>query len=442
MTRTNSTLAIIAAATTATAPINTAHAQPLSFTTETIVADGLFNNRPATRIDNNGVTHLAFAAQAGTNSATAEIYYANNAAGTWAIQQITSNTVREEFPDLTIDNQGNIHIAFHTGNGTTNKVRYTNNTSGTFFSPIDITTPGYVITEHEIDSNGTAHFVYRSQTTGAPEDIFYRTFEPASGVGPQINITTTAFEESAPQIAVAPDDSIHIVYQQGDAFGGTLVYINNTSGPFQQVPTGVAGNITEPIILIDDAGVVSIFFEAANTIFLTDNASGIFSSPTAVFSQTAIPSQYERFAVDDQGRRYIAFSSNSGDLTGVVFIRETQDGFEPPQIIDSGTLTNLATSIDINDNGTIALNYALSGFDTNTSTIFADLFFATTATNTPCPGDTNNDQTVGLDDLLTVLANFGNTTTNGPADGDLDNSGTTDLNDLLTLLSNFGNTCP
>ena len=60
------------------------------------------------------------------------------------------------------------------------------------------------------------------------------------------------------------------------------------------------------------------------------------------------------------------------------------------------------------------------------------------ATITPvCPGDTNGDSTVGLDDLLTVLANFGLITD----DGDVDNTGGVDLNDLLLVLSNFGNSC-
>jgi len=66
--------------------------------------------------------------------------------------------------------------------------------------------------------------------------------------------------------------------------------------------------------------------------------------------------------------------------------------------------------------------------------------------NCPCTADTNNDQSVGLDDLLTVLSNFGSTTTNGPADGDIDPPGAPDntvgLPDLLLALANFGNTCP
>ena len=64
----------------------------------------------------------------------------------------------------------------------------------------------------------------------------------------------------------------------------------------------------------------------------------------------------------------------------------------------------------------------------------------------PCTADTNNDQTVGLDDLLTVLSNFGSTTPNGQTDGDIDPptapDGTVGLGDLLLVLANFGNTCP
>jgi len=63
-------------------------------------------------------------------------------------------------------------------------------------------------------------------------------------------------------------------------------------------------------------------------------------------------------------------------------------------------------------------------------------------TTLPCPGDTTNDNTVGLDDLLTVLSNFGASTTLGPPAGDLDFSGTVGLDDLLQVLGNFGGGCP
>ena len=69
---------------------------------------------------------------------------------------------------------------------------------------------------------------------------------------------------------------------------------------------------------------------------------------------------------------------------------------------------------------------------------------------TPCPGDTDADNTVGLDDLLTVLAQFGSNNANGPADGDVAppatptdpaGDGTVGLDDLLLVLAQFGSAC-
>lgn len=56
-----------------------------------------------------------------------------------------------------------------------------------------------------------------------------------------------------------------------------------------------------------------------------------------------------------------------------------------------------------------------------------------------CPGDTDGNQAVDLDDLQRVLFEFGNP----PSDWriDLDGSGTVDLADLQIVLFNFGNTC-
>lgn len=55
-----------------------------------------------------------------------------------------------------------------------------------------------------------------------------------------------------------------------------------------------------------------------------------------------------------------------------------------------------------------------------------------------CPGDVDGDGDVDLQDLATLLANFGGA---GPL-GDLDGDGDVDLQDLATLLANFGQPCP
>ena len=55
----------------------------------------------------------------------------------------------------------------------------------------------------------------------------------------------------------------------------------------------------------------------------------------------------------------------------------------------------------------------------------------------PCPGDTDDNATIDLDDLLNVVINFG---TDDPA-GDTNADGTVDLDDLLDVVLNFGVTC-
>ena len=60
----------------------------------------------------------------------------------------------------------------------------------------------------------------------------------------------------------------------------------------------------------------------------------------------------------------------------------------------------------------------------------------------PCPADLNQDGSIGLQDLATLLAHFGELSGATPADGDLDGDTDVDLQDLATLLAAFGGQCP
>jgi hypothetical protein len=51
----------------------------------------------------------------------------------------------------------------------------------------------------------------------------------------------------------------------------------------------------------------------------------------------------------------------------------------------------------------------------------------------PCPADIDGNGVVDVDDLLTLLANWG-----GEGDGDIDGSGVVDVDDLLILLAAWG----
>jgi hypothetical protein len=59
----------------------------------------------------------------------------------------------------------------------------------------------------------------------------------------------------------------------------------------------------------------------------------------------------------------------------------------------------------------------------------------------PCPGDLDGNRTVDINDLSTLLSNYGTLEGAALADGDLNGDGAVDLDDLTLLLSNFGATC-
>lgn len=58
-----------------------------------------------------------------------------------------------------------------------------------------------------------------------------------------------------------------------------------------------------------------------------------------------------------------------------------------------------------------------------------------------CPGDLNGDSSVDLNDLTTLLSNFGTPSGATPEQGDINGDGAVDLSDLTLLLSAFGTIC-
>jgi len=58
-----------------------------------------------------------------------------------------------------------------------------------------------------------------------------------------------------------------------------------------------------------------------------------------------------------------------------------------------------------------------------------------------CPGDLNGDGAVSIEDLATLLSNFGTLQGATYEQGDLDGDGDVDISDLATILSVFGTIC-
>ncbi|GMU83275.1 MAG: hypothetical protein AMXMBFR47_31450 [Planctomycetota bacterium] len=415
----------------------------LDFTLNTMLADGMWNNPTSIAVDSAGVIHVAFMTQFDTDSNTKEIWYASDAGGEWTFEQITDNAVREEFPSLTLDAAENVHIAFHTGVTTSNKIRYTNNVAVAFIEPIDITGSGFVIVEHAVDSAGNVHFAFQDQISGTSiTDVYYRMWSPTTGLGPLLNLSNTpTTRELQADIAVDSLDVVHVVFRGGSISSGPLTYMNNSTGSFVSLPTGVAV-ADDPLIEIDEADRITIVYEAGDALYLIESLpGGGFTSPLLLTTAPGLyrPAFMDKFAIDADGRRHIAFVSNV-NTQGAFVISEGQSGFSPPQLIENPTGSKVGTSIAVNAAGRMALTYQF-GYVVD-DIVQADIRLGTAQLGGGCTGDLDGDGDVDLPDLATLLSNFGRSGDAGPADGDTDGDLDVDLADLATLLSNFGSACP
>jgi hypothetical protein len=415
------------------------------FDTSTVRADGEWNNPSSIAVDANGVVHMAYMTQHHTDSTTKDIWYATNACGTWTHQQLTFNAVREEFPYLVLDSAGNVHIAFHTGTATSNMIRYVNNVDarkGTFNSIIDITGSGYKIVRHAVDSTGNVHFVFTTQTANLSDDVHYTTWDLAHGVGALTPLQISANGDSAPDIAIGPasGEVIHVVWAAG-AISGPLRYMNNSSGSFQTVNTGVVANVQSPIVLVSPTNIVHIVYRVSDMLWTVNDQGGSFSAPQLVYGGSYRPSFYNKFALDADGLLHIAYASNANTDRGIFYIRQSSPFglFDAPVPVLSNPSGNQGVSLALGAASDVNISYSISGSDPKAGTVFANIFHAAEAVVDPCPADVTDNNQVNIDDLLDVINGWGGA---DPGDvSDIDGNCVVNIDDLLAVINAWG-ACP
>lgn len=404
------------AMTTVAALAGTAAAQ-IDFSIQTLLMDTMFNSPSSVVVDSSGVIHIAYTSQLGTDSSVKEVWYANNSSGTFAFNQVTSNGVREEFPYLFIGPDAVVHLAFHTGAATSNFIRYVNSDMVPLLQAgeadiVDITAPGFIKVKGAAAADGTTHFVYYNQTA-AFDDIFYSSWTASGGATAPVNLSSgnnPGDDDTEPDIAVGPDGVVHIVYQADWVLGGPLRYLNNASGSFAFVPTGVSGTISDAKVGVSPDNVVTVTFERGDSFNIVEDRGSGFEpeipiTPTGQYR----PAFYEKFAYGPEGQRIFAFASNI-NTRGIYVILETESGFAPPQRLDlDAPISFLSASVAVNQDGLLAVT-ATTGASRN-SIVVADLFVATADISGGCAADLSgssdpNDPAYGVPDGVADISDF------------------------------------
>mgnify|MGYP006276137065 CR=1 FL=1 len=447
-----STLAALALAATAAAQCDPSTIFPQ--TNPTYAAGNEPVSVTAADLDGDGDTDLA---TANDDSSDVSVLL-NNGDGTFAAPQTYASPFAPPFAPQSVtaadlDGDGEIDLATANDSSDVASVLL-NNGDGTFAAPqtFDIGNSPNGVTAADLDGDGDIDLATVSSLFGDPGSVdvllnngdfsFPNRQTYVAGGGP--------FGVTAADLDGDGDTDLAVANRGSDDVG---VLLNNGDGTFAPQQTYAAGSEPLSVKAADldadgDTDLATANGGGADVSVLLNNGDGTYApgqSYSTGFSRTVTLAD-----LDADGDIDIATANGflGNDVT--VLLNNGDGTFAPQQSYAAGDRPESVTAADLDGDGDLDLATANAGpivpgsgpGGNNVSVLLNQC----PPTTTPCTADTNNDQTVGLDDLLTVLANFGNTTTNGPADGDIDPptapDGTVGLGDLLLLLANFGNTCP
>ncbi|GJQ33482.1 MAG: hypothetical protein HBSAPP04_23210 [Ignavibacteriaceae bacterium] len=344
--------------------------QPISFPLDTVAANDLFNNRQTMALDSNDVLHIVYSGSQGSTSSTREIFYAvERGNGEFETTQITTDNLDQNYPTISIDGNGKIHIGMIGYDTQTSnyQVKYTNNVSGAFFPPRSITTGGLnkATPGSAVGPDGRVHFAYFTYADGA-DKAYYRWYNPAdSTMSPEVYLADgeTSGDLDA-QVMFDGNGKLHILLKAGGVFTGQLKYFNDISGTLQEVQTGVSVNVANARLVIDSNNKVHIVFRNDSTDRLNyiNNISGGFSSPVIFSPAGQMPAGYSNIAIDDNDRIYVIYqSSQSASGKGFYLIHGKDGVFSDTMLVfaaGSPYVTRNTSAVVARGNGEVAMTFS------------------------------------------------------------------------------------
>lgn len=353
----------------------------IPFMQDTIAYNNRFNNREFAEYNSQGLIKLSYTSGLSTVSSLNEIYYVEeDVNGDFSTVNLTNNAVDDNYSTLSIDQNDKVHISFEERDPTIFQVMYMNNVSGTFSAPIAITQGGLnkATPFGKIGPDSVMHFVYYTFVTGA-DNYYYRSYDlRSSSLGPEILLSSgEAGGDFEATLDVDSNGKVYIAGRSGTGLSsGPLKYFNNTSGTFQEFPTGVAANINYPRIRVDSNNKVHIIYRASSMLYYINNVSGTFSSPIAITPAGQLPAGIQSLEIDDQNRLYTSYqSSQSASGKGFFLLFAENQVFEdtiliadlPPEYV-----TRNSSQVITKGNGDIAMFYAEG--DVRNDTVICDIF--------------------------------------------------------------------
>lgn len=320
-----------------------------SFSEPIMISDDPGDDRqPKMALDSAGNCHIVWC-KASTEDSS-DIYYVNNSSGSFSIPVKASGSVGVDIglgPDIAIDSNNNCHVVWNFGS-----LYYTQNSSGSFSEPIALTDAGfqsYYETDHRIavDRNNHVHVAWNRFNTGTDGDVFYTNNTSGTFMKP-VNVSQDQWNNRLGGLDVDPRGNAHLVWAGGyfgsdeSLYGTNICYSNNKSGSFsyiQFLEEGWGVRKMLPSIRVDENGNAhAIWYGYPCAISYSNDVSGEFSEPIDIcdiygggFSD-GVDSSCD-FEIDADGFAHIVWSNNDrgndGKTKNIFYIDNKSGSFDP-----------------------------------------------------------------------------------------------------------------
>lgn len=353
----------------------------IPFTQDTIAYNNRFNNRQFADYNSQGLLRLSYTSGLSTVSSLNEIFYVEeDAGGNFTTVNLTNNNVDDNYSTLSIDQNDNVHISYEARDPSIFQVMYMHNIGGSFSTPIAITQGGLnkATPFGKIGPDSVMHFVYYTYTNGA-DNCYYRNYDlRTSTLGPEIFLSNgEASGDFQATLDVDSNGKVHIALVSGTTLlSGPLKYFNNVSGTFQEIPTGVAVNISYPRIRVDVDGKIHITYRTSSRLYYINNVSGNFSTPAPITPVGQLPAGIQSLEIDDQNRLYTAYQSSQSASGKGFYLLFAENGVFNDTILIADIppeyVTRNSSQVVTKGNGDIAMFYAEG--DVRNDTVICDIF--------------------------------------------------------------------
>lgn len=255
---------------------------------ESVLVEGIIGNFPAITADKDNQPYIAFQK---INETGSKIAITWKMFGTWRWEEVYGGLLENESPDIAIDGDGNIHLAWV---GTTEdywiSLCYANNIGGVWNTMVIeeaiLGQFGWDATpDIEVTTDGTAYIFYNGGDPGESYQYLATNSQPGGTTWKTERIYTENVNDFDGGIEIYNDEIIHAIVNGDGGFGfpSTLIHTFKTIEGDWSVPDTVNKSFPGTFMGmgVDNQGIVHASYmkdewNLVGDFYIADNSTGIF----------------------------------------------------------------------------------------------------------------------------------------------------------------------